>query len=245
MATVRPYIQQRIDEGLTVEVNKQLASVPKVPAFSKTSPVDLAVIEGRKYVRDKYDPYTIDKIFDYDDQFLAIKVGPVTVRGSSKFARVGDVQMGVVNRTAVINLHMVTGRLLGDLHFEFDFGKVGASRSGDTKFSVHHVQFETVIKQPLNLGRKPQLDDLQLEVGKVHVQMDGKGKFDYMLELALKFLPDMIRHFIVDALEETIAHRIQEDFLNRVDSEKLILENIPLFEKLLKNNGDIVDLKLN
>lgn len=232
VAAIKPHIQQRIDESLTQEVNRQLEQSPKLVAISKLSPVDLAIIEGRQYVRRKYDPYVIDNVFNYDSEYLTLKLGPVTVRGLSRFTRIGNVKFGFVNRTMVVKMHLLTGRLSGDVKFEFNFGKVGPGRIGESKFSVHHLQFEAIVKQPLNLGKKPILDDLQLEVGKISVQMDGKGRFDYMLELAMQFLPNILRHFIIDALEEPLKQRIQSDILDKVDAEKLIFENLPLLEKL-------------
>ncbi len=236
VTAVKPHIQRLVNERLLIEVNKQLQDAPKFPQISKMSPVDLAIFEGRKMVHKKYDPYQIDMVIDHDSEFLTVKVGPVKIFGLSKFYRVGEVQLKMSNGTMEIRLRMITGRLRGSYEFEFNFGKVGKTRKGASRFVMKHLQFEAIVKQPMDLKRKPMLEDLQLETGRISVQTDGKGNFDYMVELVVELMPDMLRHFIVDGLEEPIKQKIQTQILNHVDVEKLVMENIEVIQGML--NGE-------
>lgn len=233
LASLKPYILDQIDERINREVNAQLQNVPKLPAIVEHSPVDLAIIEARRFVRNWYEPFIIEKIVEHDSEFLAVTLGPITVHGLSKFARVGSVGLKITNGTVIISLRMITGRLHGHCKFFYDFGKVGAARAGRAEFSVGHLQFEAKVNQSMNFRKKPILDDLQLETGKIFVHLDGKGKLDYLLELTMELLPQMLRYMIIDALEEPIKQKIQQEILDTLDVEKQVDDHLSLLESLL------------
>lgn len=226
LAALRPSMLAQIDERIGSEVNSQLQNAPAFPKIVEQSPVDLAISEGRRLVRQYYEPYQINKMLEHDSQFLAVSLGPVNVSGLSNFARVGRVTLKMTNGTIVIGLRMITGRLFGHGLFSYDFGKVGAPRQGAANFSIAHIQFEAKINQSIDLRKKPILDDLQLETGRILVQLDGKGRLDYLLETALDLLPQMFRYIIIDALEEPIKMAIQKQVLDKLNVEQLFDNNL-------------------
>lgn len=195
----------------------------------------MAVFEARQYIRQKYEPYTIENIVNHDSEYLSINIGPAKIYGLSKFARVGDVTLGMTNGTIITKVRIITGHLNGECNFKFNFGKVGHDRNGSSKFTIQHLQFEAMIKQPTNLKKKPVLEDLQLETGRISVQLDRGGKFDYLLEMLVNLMPKMLRHFVLDALEEPIKNKIQNDILDQVNVEELIVNNLPFIESLFSN----------
>lgn len=235
---ILPFIQARMDERLTAEVNGQLKDSPKFLAIRDKSPIDLAITKGREYVAKKYDPYVVKNVINFESDVISLQVGPVSLRGLSNFARVGDVSFGMANRTMIFKLRMITGRVHGQAEFYFNLGKVPQvpGRRGQANFSVDHLQFEAVVHQPLNLTEKPRLQDLQLEVGAIKVQLDKRGNFDYLIELAVGHLPDFLRYYLIDILEEPIKRRIQKDILDEVDVDQVVTSNLSLFEKLLLEN---------
>lgn len=238
IGTILPFIQALIDERLTAEVNKQLADSPKLPALRDVSAVDLAIFKGRDYVAKRYEPYTVPNVVDFDSPYFSLRVGPVTLAGLSNFARVGDISCGMAKRTLVMKVRMVTGRVRGSGQFYFDFGKMPQipARRGRANFTVDRLQFEATVHQPMDLAQKPRLDDLQLEVGPVRVKLDQLGSFDYFVELAIRRLPDYLRYYLVDLLEEPIKRRIQKDILDEVNVTEVFSSNIPLLEKVLQEN---------
>lgn len=238
ISAILPFITTRMDERLTEEVNKQLKNSPKFTAIRDISPVDLAILRGREYVARKHDPYVVQNIINFDSSFFSLIVGPVTLRGLSKFARVGGVSIGMENKTMVFKVRMVTGKVHGESQFNFNFGKVpqAPGRRGQANFSVDHLQFEAIVHQPLSLKKKPHLEDLQLEVGPMKVKLDDRGNFDYLIELVVSKLPDFFRYYLIDILEEPIKRKIQKEILDRVDVEEVVNSNLPLIEQLLLEN---------
>lgn len=237
LLALKPYILNQIDERITREVNTLLRDTPRIPSFSEMSPIDLAIVEGRKLISRYYEPFEIQKVFDHDSEFLAVRVGPVRVRGLSHFSRVGTVTVKMVNSTLQIGLRVVTGRLFGRCFFFYDFGKVNDARNGTADFTVERLQFEAKINQSANLSKKPILDDLQLETGKIAVRLDGAGKLDYFVQLGMEFLPQMLRYIIIDNLEEPIKQKIQTEVLDKLDVNQIVQDQLGLFESLLLNSS--------
>lgn len=233
LAGIRPYILKQVDARLNEEVNKQLENAPKMPSISNISPVDLAIIEGRKYIRKSYDPYTIKNVTYHESEYLIVNISQVTIYGLSKFARVGNVTVQMRDGIVQVIVRLITGRLKGTCKFFYDFGRVGLVRKGESHFSVNHLQFEAKINQSMNLKNKPILDDLQLEVGTIRVKMDGTGDFDYLLDMTAHLIPDLLRHLIIDALEEPIKQKIQSEILDKINVQQLVEDNLSIVESLL------------
>lgn len=76
----------------------------------------------------------------------------------------------------------------------------------------------------------PQLEDIQIDLGNIQVRMDGAGTLDYVVELAVNVIPNLLRYQIIDALEAPIKLRIQEA-LNAVNVEQVIHENLPKLDE--------------
>ena len=236
LTALKPYILSQIDERITTEANALLKDVPKIPHITELSPVDWAVVEGRKFMKRYYEPFEIQKIFDHDSEFLAASLGPVQIRGLSNFARVGTVNVKMVNSTVQIGLRLITGRVFGHCRFSYDFGKVQNARNGTADFTIEHLQFQAKINQSMDLRKKPILDDLQVETGKIMIRLDGGGKLDYFAELGMQFLPRMLRYLITDAMEEPIKRIIQEKVFDKLDVNQIVQDNLPLLESLWMNS---------
>ncbi|XP_065215261.1 uncharacterized protein LOC135841954 [Planococcus citri] len=231
LSSIKPHILKQIDQRLKDEVDKQLETSPKIPKIATQSPVNLAILEGRRFVREKYEPFTIQKVLEHDSDFLKVNIGPLTIHGLSKFARVGNLTVQMKEGIIQLKVRFMTGRLRGKCKFFYDFGKTDEiKKNGEAKFAINHLQFEATLNQSINLRNKPILDDLQLEVGKVQVEMDGNGDFDFLVDYAMRYTPELIRHLVVDALEEPIKEAIQSEVLNKINIEQLIEDNLPLME---------------
>lgn len=87
-----------------------------------------------------------------------------------------------------------------------------------------------VITQPLDLSKKLQINDLQLDLGNIQVRSSGLGTADYLVEFLVNILPNLLRYQIMDALEKPLMKKIQE-FTNKIDVEKLVKENLEEYRK--------------
>lgn len=86
------------------------------------------------------------------------------------------------------------------------------------------------LSQSLDLRNRAKLQDLQLELGNIQIRCDGAGTLDYLVELGVNIIPNLLRYQIMDALENPIKQRIQ-DLLNKIDVERTIKEKIIEYEK--------------
>lgn len=71
----------------------------------------------------------------------------------------------------------------------------------------------------------PVLEDIQLELGNIQVRFNGAGTMDYVVEAAVNIIPNLLRYYIMDAVEGPVKQRVQE-VLNTVNVERLVKENI-------------------
>lgn len=81
------------------------------------------------------------------------------------------------------------------------------------------------------MRNRAKLDDLQLELGNIQVRCDGAGTLDYVLELIVNVLPNLLRYQIMDALENPLRNRIQ-DMMDKIDVEQVLKEKVLEYEKL-------------
>lgn len=81
----------------------------------------------------------------------------------------------------------------------------------------------------MDTRKRPQIDDIQLELGNIQIRFDGAGTVDYLIEAGVNILPNLLRYQIMDALETPIQQRIQAEF-NKINVEEVIIENIDKIE---------------
>lgn len=66
------------------------------------------------------------------------------------------------------------------------------------------------------------------------MRSDGAGTLDYVIELLVNILPNLLRYQIMDALENPAKMRIQEEF-NKINIEKILKQKVPEYERLGAN----------
>lgn len=155
---------------------------------------------------------------------------------------------------------MGTQEITGSTDWEITAGKGIITRTGYVTFSVQYIQAMVVLSQSLDTRNHPQIKDLQFELGNIQVRLqanllpflilltlsaffliaqirsDGAGTLDYVVEFLINVIPNILRYQIMDALENPIKTRIQDE-MNKINVEKLIVENIPAMEKLKKTSA--------
>lgn len=87
------------------------------------------------------------------------------------------------------------------------------------------------VEQPLDIRNRPKIKDLQMELGNIQVRCDGAGTIDYVVEFVVNILPNLLRYQIMDAMENPVKTRVQEE-MNKFDVEKALHEYLPKFEQL-------------
>lgn len=76
------------------------------------------------------------------------------------------------------------------------------------------------------------------------IRSDGAGTLDYAVEFVINVLPNLLRYQIMDALENPAKTRIQDE-MNKINVERMIVDNIPALEKLKETSTvTISDFKL-
>lgn len=104
------------------------------------------------------------------------------------------------------------------------------TRAGSLQFTVQHVKVLFRISQPLNLSKKLQINDLQLDLGNIQIRSSGLGTADYLVEFFVNVLPNLLRYQIMDALEKPLMRKIQE-FTDKIDVETLVKEKLDEYQK--------------
>lgn len=123
-----------------------------------------------------------------------------------------------------------TQELSGSTMWQVSIARGMITRAGSLHFTVQHIKMLFVITQPLDLSKKLQINDLQLDLGNIQVRSSGLGTADYLVEFLVNILPNLLRYQIMDALEKPLMRKIQE-FTNKIDVEKLVKENLEEYRK--------------
>lgn len=116
-----------------------------------------------------------------------------------------------------------TQELSGTSNWEVSIAKGMITRGGSVQFTVQHIKVLFEVTQPLDLTKKLQINDLQLDLGNIQVRSSGLGTADYLVEFFVNVMPNLLRYQIMDALEKPMMRKIQE-FTDRIDVERLVKE---------------------
>ncbi|KAL1116481.1 hypothetical protein AAG570_004953, partial [Ranatra chinensis] len=221
---LKPFVLQDAENTIRKSANDELRNLQTFP--TSIDPIDLAFAKGRKFVRDSgYDPYKFGD-YHYSGALVAVNVSNIVVTGLSSFYRTGDVSVRMRNNTLRIGVAVATQRMTGSCEWQLSLVSI-PTRSGASKFSIEHLRVTTYLNQSLDVRNSPGLEELIINLGNIQLRTDGLGTLDYVLELAVNFLPNILRSVIVDTLQGHLKGRIQ-DVLQAVDVEREI-------ENVLKN----------
>ncbi|XP_022169146.1 uncharacterized protein LOC111032955 isoform X1 [Myzus persicae] len=230
---IKPFIITEVNTNLRADVNAQVKAITsKLPKMTVPVP-DMAVAEGRAYVRRMgFDPYHIADRHIAEGP-LNFTITELTVSGLSEFKRVGDIGLQIRGPVLQMSVHVITGAVNGSLRWSYLLGLTKTfGRTGVSNFTVDHIQVRALVNQTLDIRNKPVLEKLDIEVGKIEVQMDRKEPLDFVIEMAVNSLPSLLRHIIVDALEEPIKMKVQT-ILDEVQVEKLVEDRLPELDRMV------------
>lgn len=66
-------------------------------------------------------------------------------------------------------MHLGTQEIVGSTDWEITAGKGIITRTGNIKFSLQYIHAIVVVSQSLDTRNRPQIKDLQLELGNIQV----------------------------------------------------------------------------
>ncbi|XP_055375885.1 uncharacterized protein LOC129608419 [Condylostylus longicornis] len=230
--SMKPFMIKEADTKIRNEIDTNIEkSLGDYRFPNSISPLDMAIAEGRRKVRDMgYDPFDVT---DYNRTvgIFSVKMSKTWITGVSSFYRVGDVVLKMDNNTVSTRVQVGTQAIKGASQWEISVGHGMITRIGHVHFTVQHIRVTLELSQPLDTRKRPIINDLQIDLGNIQVRCDGAGTFDYVMEFLVNVLPNILRYQIMDAIENPIKMRLQEK-LNQIDVERAIKENLYKFEKM-------------
>lgn len=222
--SIKPQILDRVNLVIRKDVNEKLKDF-SVKFVNKVAPVDLAFSEGRRYVREQgYDPLDIEQHTFVVGGIVHINISDFTVKGLSKFHRVGNLSLSMDAGIIQFGVHVLTNKLTGG--FKWSGDAFGITRRGKTNYTIDHLQVRAIVNQSLDVRQKPKLEQLDLHLGWLKVTMDSPMALSMMAEGIINAFPRLIKHMIVDAVEVPMKLKIQE-ILNKVNVESFVDSNLP------------------
>ncbi|XP_023933795.2 uncharacterized protein LOC112042850 [Bicyclus anynana] len=233
--SIKPYILKEAYTKAREEINKKLDEVAGDMQFPNSiSPLDMVIADARKKVRElQLDPHQL-KDYNTSASVFTVSLTNTWVTGISSFQRVGNITLKMKNNTVIADFEIGTQKLEGTTHWELSAISGLLSRAGRASFSVEYVSGRVILAQPLDTRKKPQFEDLDLDVGNIQVRFDGAGTLDYVIEFVINVLPNLLRYQIIDALENPIIEKVQEE-LNKLNVEEMIKAELPKLDEMEEN----------
>lgn len=225
--TVKPYMLKDAYTKARTAIDTELEKTAEDLQFPNSlPPLDMILIDVGKKIRELgFDPYRLKDYVSNDTvPLFSVALYNTWITGVSTFHRVGNIAVKVANGTAVLDFEVGTKTIEGSTHWNVTVCKI-ISNTGKINFSIEHFSVRVVISQPLDIRLTPKLIDLQIDVGNLQMRSDGAGTADYILELAVNIIPNLIRYHIVDALEWPLRNKIQEK-LDKLNVEETIKQEL-------------------
>lgn len=237
---IKPMILSTVNENIRGDVNKNLRSM-KQTFPNSIAPVDLAIAEGRKFVRKLgYDPYRVPDI-SHGSGLFHIDIDQIWVNGLASFYRVGNITLLMENNTIYMSLEVGTQKIKGMCQWKVSLANI-ISKSGSTAFTIDYFEAQIKMNQSVDIRNKPHIEDIQLKLGNIQMHMDGMGTVDYIIEFLVNFFPNLLRYQIMDTIEEPVKFTAQE-IVDSIDYEKMIDKHLSDFDKIA--NEDFNSIGLN
>ncbi|KAI5700436.1 hypothetical protein M8J76_000526 [Diaphorina citri] len=209
--SIKPVLLRKLNTDIRADINKQIkkftAKIPK-----NVSPLDLGIYEARRYVRNNhYDPYQL-KNYSYKINLIRVNISDLWLEGLSNFNRVGDLSLSMDHGVIQFGIHVITSKLHGYLKWSANFAnKRSVTEGGTLKYSVDYLQVRISVNQSVNINNKPILDDIDLRVGKIHINHTGLKSFDIIINsIVNNYIPDILKFLIIDSIEGPLKVKIQE-----------------------------------
>lgn len=242
--SIKPYVLKEAYTKARAAINEKLDEVAGDMQFPNSiSPLDMVIADARKKVRQmELDPY---KVKDYNTtaSVFTINLNHTWIMGISSFQRVGNITLKLENNTVIADFEIGTQKLQGITQWEISAISGLLSRAGTASFSVEYISGRIVLAQPLDTRKQPQFRDLDLEVGNIQVRFDGAGTLDYIIELAVNVLPNLLRYQIMDAIEGPLKERLQQE-LNKVNVEEMIKQELPKIDDMQEKGFKLSALRV-
>lgn len=228
--SIKPYIFRIINGNIRGNINEHLKKV-KIMFPNSIPPLDLAIAEARKFVRSSnLDPYMVPD-YQYATSIYSVDVTDTVVTGLSSFYRIGDVRILMDRHTIYTEANIGTEVLEGTCNWVAGIAGI-LTKSGTLSFTVDYVNVMINVSQPLDIRKKPKVLDLLVKVGNIQLRMDGAGTLDYLAEIGVNTMPNILRYQIVQAAEMPMKRKIQEA-LDNTDVEQFILDQLPIIDSQL------------
>ncbi|XP_073994698.1 uncharacterized protein isoform X1 [Rhodnius prolixus] len=239
LATAAPVLFEAIKPGVLSQINTQIredlnAKLEKIgnrlAVSGSRPPLDAAEQEARAYLLENgYDPYRL-KDFSIKQSVFTVNITEFVLKGLSNFQRVGEVVLAMDEGMIQIGIHVAALDLEGRCKWGIGIGK-NFRRGGFTNFTIEHIQIRAFVNQSIDVNTKPKLDNLDINVGKIKLNMEGAGRFDIIVEVMVNSLPDLIRHILVDTIEEPLKYKIQQ-LLNKIEPHQILEKTLPELDNL-------------
>ncbi|XP_061721251.1 uncharacterized protein LOC133528057 [Cydia pomonella] len=241
--SIKPFVLKEAYTKARNGINEKLEQVAGDVQFpNSVSPLDMVIADARKIVQDKgMDPYQV-KDYNTTVSVFTVSLTNIWITGISSFHRVGNITLKMENNTAIADFEIGTQRMLGTLQWDFSAIRGLVKRSGTASFSVEYLNARIVLAQPLDVRNTPEFRELDLELGNIQVRCDGAGTLDYVIELSVNILPNLLRYQIMDASEGLIKGKVQQE-LNKINVEETIKEELPKVDEIQQQGFKLSSLK--
>ncbi|XP_045482041.1 uncharacterized protein LOC123686103 [Harmonia axyridis] len=221
--SMKPFILSEVNDNIRADVNEEIRKLP-VTFPNSISPFDQIFLMFRQEIRNKnLDPYTAPdhtSMVGVFDLFLR----NIKIQGLSTVHRSGDALVEFRNGSILGFFEGGTQKLKGVGSWELSLITGFIGKTGMVEFTIDHFTVKVNVSQSLNTDFPPSLEDIQLELGNLQIRLDGAGSLDYLVELGINVMPNLIRYQVMNALEVPVKNRIQEA-LDQVNIRYLIQEN--------------------
>lgn len=241
--SIKPFILKEAYTKMRAEINAKLDEFAGDMQFPNSiSPLDMVIVDARKKVRAmKMDPYQIND-WNKTMNMVQVKLVNTSVTGISSFYRVGNISLRMENNKVVADVEIGTQKLLGSTQWEISAIGGILSRTGTALFSVEYISVRIILGQPLDTRKRLELKDLDLEVGNIQVRCNGAGTLDYLVEVIVNILPNLLRYQIIDTLEGPIQERLQQ-YLNKINVEETIKSKLPEIDAMQEKGFKLSEFK--
>lgn len=167
---IKPFMLTEAYTKIRQEINQNIEKISGDHSFPNSiTPLDMAIAKARKYVRENgYDPYKV-KDYNHTVGIFAVEMSNTWITGVSSFYRVGDIIVALENNTVIIEMQIGTQKIMGTSQWEVSLCSGMITRAGQVEFTIQHIKATFEVSQPLDTRKRPQIRDLQLELGNIQV----------------------------------------------------------------------------
>ncbi|XP_068216781.1 uncharacterized protein [Palaemon carinicauda] len=222
---IEPLLVGGLGDKLKALINRKLQDAFREKPFPDSiSPVDYFIAKTRRDLRQKFDPFIIERKEINMAWEMTLVLKDINLSGLSTIHRTHEVSAEFIDNAIFATVQIGAQELKGGADWSLSAALFPAI-SGHIDIEIESLDITVELRQPANIRSPPVLRKIDIQLGNLAVRSAGERTMDYAVELLVNIVPNIFRNVIMDKVEPKL-HQVIQKQLNGLDLHRIVMDKL-------------------